>query len=180
MWSKKDAHITERRKKFQPEKVQNWRCGIHIEKKKSLNYTSETQKSLFQFLILKCFYMLSLPTANFSLIRPNFCTPYCPKYLKLSKLAQTVKVLCTVEVITFCQSYHILSELPHTVDVTAHCRCYHTLSMLPHTVKLQHTFEVTTHCRKKPTFLWKISLFQSREKYIKVSIDIVRIKYNVR
>ena len=67
-------------KKFQPEKNQNWRCGIHIEKN-TLNHTSETQKSVFVSISYfeKCFYMQSLPTANCSLVWPNFCTPYhCP------------------------------------------------------------------------------------------------------
>ena len=55
MWSKKDAHITERRKKFQPEKVQNWRCGIHIEKKKKLKLHFRDPEKPFSISYFKVF-----------------------------------------------------------------------------------------------------------------------------
>ena len=57
--------------KIQPEKIK-------IESKKCLNHTSETQKSFFSSISYfeKCFNMKSLHKANFSLVWPNFCTPY--------------------------------------------------------------------------------------------------------
>ena len=61
--------------KISTRKNRNWRCGIHVEK-----VASETQKSVF-FNFEKCFYMQSLSTANFSLVWPNFCTPYCTVYI---------------------------------------------------------------------------------------------------
>ena len=69
------GHISGHRKNFNQKKNRNWRCGWHSYRKNSLNHTSE-KRFFFQFRILKWFYMQSLATANFSLVWPNFCTPY--------------------------------------------------------------------------------------------------------
>ena len=58
----------------------------HLYRKNSFNHTSETQKSVFfQFRILRSVTTCSLPTANFSLDWPNFCTPYnvCIMYISI-------------------------------------------------------------------------------------------------
>ena len=57
-------------------KNQNWRCGIHIEKIPQITLQGP-KKAFFSISYFeKCLYMQSLPTANFSLVWPNFCTPY--------------------------------------------------------------------------------------------------------
>ena len=61
-----EANNSGRRKKFQPEKIKIEGVVAFISKKNSLNHISETQY----------FHMQSLPTANFSLVWPNFRTPY--------------------------------------------------------------------------------------------------------
>ena len=69
------GHIIGHRKNFNQKKskLKVW----HSFRKNTLNHTSETQKSVFSISYFeKCFYMQSLPTANFSLVWPNFCTPY--------------------------------------------------------------------------------------------------------
>ena len=49
----------------------------HSYRKNSLNHTLGHKKSFFSISYFeKCFYIQSLPTANFSLVWPNFCTPY--------------------------------------------------------------------------------------------------------
>ena len=64
------GHITERRKNFKHKKskLKAW----HSYRKKYLKSHFRDPISYFE----KCFYMQSLPTANFSLVWPNFCTPY--------------------------------------------------------------------------------------------------------
>ena len=73
LWNKKD---TQRvilldadkfliRKKI---KIENWY------RKNSFNHTSETQRSVVFFSNF-VFWEVFLPTANFSLVWPNFCTP---------------------------------------------------------------------------------------------------------
>ena len=71
------GHITGRRKKFNQKKSKLKVWHSYRKKLKSHCHTSETQKSV-------CFYMQSLPTANFSLVWPNFCTPYWPCYTSTS------------------------------------------------------------------------------------------------
>ena len=69
------GHITGRRNNLykKKSKLKVW----HSYRKNSLNHTSENQKSIFLISYFEnCFYMQSLPTANFSLVWPNFCTPY--------------------------------------------------------------------------------------------------------
>ena len=58
-------------------KNQNWRCGIHFEKKKLKSHFRDPKKAFFSISYFeKCFCMQSLPTANCSLVWQNFCTPY--------------------------------------------------------------------------------------------------------
>ena len=56
----------------------------HAYRKQSLNHTSETEKSVFyffNFVFWEVFlHAVSIPSANFSLVWPNFCTPYCPLF----------------------------------------------------------------------------------------------------
>ena len=76
LWSKKDTQGSYYwvQKNFNQKKIKI--KGVAFIKKISLNHTSETQKSVFfNILFEKCFYMQSLPTANFVLVWPNFCTP---------------------------------------------------------------------------------------------------------
>ena len=70
------GHITGRKKIFQPEKMKIEGVAF-ISKKKLKSHFWDQKNRFFSILYFeKCFYMQFLPTANFSLVWPNFCTPY--------------------------------------------------------------------------------------------------------
>ena len=93
------GHITGRRQNFNKKKIKIE--GVAFISKNSLNHTSETPKSLFFSIsyFQKCFYMQSLPTANFSLVWPNFRTPYCT-------------ILCNSLLHDICKSLFLLYYVP--------------------------------------------------------------------
>ena len=73
------GHISGRGKNVNKKRNKKWRFGINFEK-----IAFETQKSVFPISYFeKWFYMQFLPTANFALVWPNYCTTYwvaCPKF----------------------------------------------------------------------------------------------------
>ena len=78
MLSKKDAQGSYywAQKKFQQEKIKIEGVAF-ISKKNLKSHFRDPKKRFFSISYFeKCFYMLSLPTANCRLVWPNFCTPY--------------------------------------------------------------------------------------------------------
>ena len=81
-------------KKFQQEKIQNWRCGIHL-KKNTLNHTSGTQKNVFFNFVFWEVFLYAVST-------------YCKLYCSLTKFLYTLLYSSynMVFLVDLCIIYH--------------------------------------------------------------------------